>query len=376
MVQVNSNQCYLGLNVVGSFVEIQIPREDETGPETHGIPLPSSPVPHMSVDEEEVPAIDSYREDQQLSSSPAPYISGMVTPSTTPQAKRIKLDVHQDSSPCLQSPTSSLSDETGKIQKSALQPRLIDFCQSFTSDSAAFATPVKKTSDDRGKENVPPETSQLNVVHPTTQVEEQPSATAKDTTANRLQEIEVDAATSDKPIDLPGETLSPQEGDESLPQDEDDAPQEVNFAPSSPSSEVQDEIGNDPEFVDMILTTLATSAISPAPIASFVPFFGPNTTLEQIEDFLRAQTAISEVKRTGKDASGNTLRSTWYYEPSNDTDELRRSRLQQLQKPVRRTKKVHVQYFWRPVHLRSAPSSNGLLENRPKRKARTKKQAK
>lgn len=147
--------------------------------------------------------------------------------------------------------------------------------------------------------------------------------------------------------------------------------------PAFPNGATEDDDGaitNDPEFIDMILTTLATSTISPAPIASIVPYFSPKTSVDQIEDFLRAQTAVSEVKRTGKDAAGRKLQSTWYYEPSDDSDELRRARLQALQKPVRSTKKRHHQYYWQPVHLRTAAPSNGLIDNRPKKKAKSKKQ--
>lgn len=126
--------------------------------------------------------------------------------------------------------------------------------------------------------------------------------------------------------------------------------------------------GPDAEFVDMILTTLASSIVSPAPISHFTPFFPSSTSVDEIEDFLRTIEPVSEVPRLGKDASGVPLRSTWYYEPSRDPDLSRRTRLEVLMKPVRKTRKQHVQYYWKPVHLRAPVPANGLIEKSKRRR--------
>ena len=126
----------------------------------------------------------------------------------------------------------------------------------------------------------------------------------------------------------------------------------------------------DPEFIDMILTSLASSTISPSPLSHLSPFFPSSSSPSEIESFLRSIPCISEVSRVGKDAAGQALRSTWFYEPTLDADRVRRMRLGALMKPVRKTRKQHVQYYWKPVHLKTPVPATGLLPLKRKNKRR------
>lgn len=347
MVQINSQSCELGLNVAGSLVEIEIPKEQDTDRARYDVPLPSSPmfsaanVPsELDSDVHDV-ELERQTIDQITALSPLTSSACMLTPSATPKTKRVKLIVHPDSSPLHTAMTFSSSPGEREVPSATnpLRPRLLNFSQSFTSETPVDAGKILECT---GKENVPPNTgvSATNLSLPSdplysnATLKQTPRPTtpgpiapvnhvttafgAVDTSNPARLEFIVEAPLYCESREL---EASPVEHAEQILEDEDE-------------DEDEEELGPDPEFVDMILMTLATSPISPAPIASFVPFFPPKTTLDRIEVFLRDQPAISEVKRSGKDAAGRALRSTWFYEPSNDSDDLRRVRLASLQKPV------------------------------------------
>lgn len=376
-INLNSDEGRLTLDVAGSLVEIRLPEADTAEPELELMPMPSSPVHELTPELEVMRLInESYKDDQQicesaLTSSPAPCLSGIITPSRTPRTKRIKLLVRPDSSPAPPSPCSNQSSELEIATSSPLQLRDINLSQTFVSEVDRLEACRAKCLDARGKENIPPETEQVGVA-----LVYQDRADHDGLTENsRVDQIVLQNPEEHTMLqDVITQDPTASEAIASIIEAKEEADEEVKAGMSLTDDDNDGAIGTDPEFVDMILTTLATSTISPAPIASFVPFFSPKTSLDQIEDFLRAQTAVSEVKRTGKDASGRKLRSTWYYEPSDDSDVLRRVRLEALQKPVRSTKKRHHQYYWQPVHLRTAAPSSGLIDNKPKKKGRARKQ--
>ena len=122
--------------------------------------------------------------------------------------------------------------------------------------------------------------------------------------------------------------------------------------------------GGREEFADAILTALASSTLSPTPLSYLVPFFPADTPLDEVESFLRSHPAAAEVKRSGKDACGQQLRSQWYYAAERDTDHDRSARLSLLAKPIRSTRKQHKQYYWRPIATAKRVDPTGLVERR------------
>lgn len=130
------------------------------------------------------------------------------------------------------------------------------------------------------------------------------------------------------------------------------------------STALDHDADNREDFTDMILTALASSTLSPTPLSYFVPFFPADTPQTEVEEFLRAQPAAAEVKREGKDASGQQLRSQWYYAPEKDDNHDRSARLALLVKPIRSTRKQHKQYYWRPVASIKRVDPTGLIERK------------
>ncbi|ORY86799.1 hypothetical protein BCR37DRAFT_125796 [Protomyces lactucae-debilis] len=380
--------------------------------------------------------LEMYPNDAEASSPPALPVDGILTPTQSPVRKKqrmLSVDGEEDDSEdemeeaaSPQQDTSiaalAVTDKDTESTSSVLQPRHIDFGKS-RANSLRAPTPPKK-SEHRGKENIPPTeqnsrsmpaSPQQGMVHsPVPAIQSSMSrSTSPSPCIARLEEAAkavfdsldrqdqlceaytaVTKASSPppyteampEPADVPAVLSQPTEIPAVLSQ-----PIEVSAVPPQPTVEapeaqqlehVMDTVGPsaaseqdgaDPEFVDMILTTLASSTLSPTPISYFTPFFPEGTSLDEIEAFLREQSSIAEVERTGKDASGRMLRSEWYYEPSADTDVQRSQRLESLRKPIRGTRKVHHQYFWQPVALRKPLPSSGLIEPKPRKKAKGKK---
>lgn len=94
------------------------------------------------------------------------------------------------------------------------------------------------------------------------------------------------------------------------------------LSPDTNATKPGDEAARD-EFIDMILTALASSPLSPTPLTYLIPFFSPSTTQEDMQSLLRKVECIGQVERQGRDADGKQLRSEWYYAPERTLDPRR-----------------------------------------------------
>ncbi|KTW31364.1 hypothetical protein T552_00009 [Pneumocystis carinii B80] len=114
----------------------------------------------------------------------------------------------------------------------------------------------------------------------------------------------------------------------------------------------------DSNLLDSVLTTLAFSPLSAVPLSTLTCLFPSTFLKEDVEEWLRnAGQFIAEIKREGKDASGKPLENQWYYVPEKDDNEERKANLLPFIKPIRQSRKIHKQYYWKKPRL---PSSNNI----------------
>lgn len=347
LVQIHE-ACDLSLNIAGSIVEIVIPsahHQDERAELAPSSPtFPFSHLDTMIVPECRETMFDSLRHIEPL--SPLPSSTGMVTPSVTPDSKRIRNDERLGSS----SQELSLADlpisQDIVSQSRTLQPRMLNFQMM---DSTLQSLAKKSLGPDvRGKENIPPSPS--NVRPGSVETSLGLLLPASNSPSPDHQELHAD---SESPANenLPTEqdvhtdisSINASEADEFSTEMSTSVQQpRVESRPAEIPEDLDEEIdlsNLDQEFIDMILTVLATSVIHPAPITLLTPFFPPETKVEQIQDFLRTQSCISELKVHNEYSDQQVVTSTWSYDATMDSDVVRRSRLSSLQKPQRNLRK-------------------------------------
>ncbi|EMR08830.1 hypothetical protein PNEG_02617 [Pneumocystis murina B123] len=114
----------------------------------------------------------------------------------------------------------------------------------------------------------------------------------------------------------------------------------------------------DSSLLDSVLTTLAFSPLSAVPLSTLTCLFPSTFLKEDVEKWLRnAGQFIAEIKREGKDASGKPLENQWYYVPEKDDNEERKASLLPFIRPIRQSRKIHKQYYWKKPRL---PTSNNI----------------
>lgn len=402
-MQIQSSLPEIEISMCGTLVKVELPHAQDSQLDESLVPMPSSPVlGETALREDETgmsmpspiqssPAMCAMTSSDAICDtsalSPLPSSTGMLTPGGTPSAQRT-----QDKPK--PSPLVVFADE--EIESAAkaalcttlnaiLQPRKLNFESELNSSTESFES--EKTSFQLpGKENLPP--AKLEIKNPVESSPRVEQSKEQDAAVKNLDELsgetKVTEAASDEITVDSSVIWSAADRTEQQDTAELKASEATITTISTPANDAsidshcttlqadQVEDAVDPEFIDMILSALASAPVSPAPISHIAPFFPPDTATDTIERFLRSVDAICEVERHGKDASGKGLRSTWYYEPHDDGDAARRARLQGRMKPIRTTRKQHVQYYWKPVHLKSPVTSSGLIE-RPKKRVRAKR---
>ncbi|KAL2315356.1 Transcription factor P14E8.02 [Schizosaccharomyces pombe] len=119
-------------------------------------------------------------------------------------------------------------------------------------------------------------------------------------------------------------------------------------------------------LLGLVLDELVFSTTSTTPLPALSHLFPSNMPLQLIQDKLRDLAAkhpyFEEVKRYGTDANGDPLWSEWFYNPDVDDDLERRMRYAPLMRPVRSSRRVHKQYYWKKPRAR--PRSSGHSSRR------------
>ncbi|KTW27815.1 uncharacterized protein T551_02782 [Pneumocystis jirovecii RU7] len=144
----------------------------------------------------------------------------------------------------------------------------------------------------------------------------------------------------------------------------------------------------DSDLLDCVLAILAFSPLSAIPSSTFTHLFPSAFSKEDIEKWLRSVGQfVAEIKREGKDAAGKPLESEWYYIPESiiynfsytfilfnleDDNEGRRARLQPFIKPIRQSRKIHKQYYWKKPKLLTSNNLTTFASLKKKNKKRKK----
>ncbi|KAG4303995.1 hypothetical protein PORY_002648 [Pneumocystis oryctolagi] len=132
--------------------------------------------------------------------------------------------------------------------------------------------------------------------------------------------------------------------------------------------------GSDDNFIDSglldcVLTILTFSPLSAIPSSTLTHLFPSTFSKEDVEEWLRnVGQFIAEIKREGKDASGKLLESEWYYLPEKDDNEERRARLQPFIKPIRQSRKMHKQYYWKKPKMLTLNNMTSTIMKKKNRK--------
>ncbi|CCG81965.1 protein of unknown function [Taphrina deformans PYCC 5710] len=345
MVQLHE-ECEIGLDIAGSLVDIVVPSADPSeeshvlAPSSPGMPASESWSHGFANNETESEEIDQRSISQIEPLSPLPSSTGMVTPGVTPNVERIKVLEPQSSPAHVHEFHLSQPEESPAEEDKALQPRLLNF-QSVSKSSPFREQTGSKGFETREKENIPP--LEIRVEREAT-----PVLTNQPEPVDSVDPItHSTTAALDNLIDeVLAEPTSGQESKSDVQVIKTEAQAPGTSAVSPPheggvvSEEVLDLDNLDQEFIDMILTVLATSVINPAPISLLTPFFPPETKVAEIERFLRTQSCITErvLKNDLAETEASTS-SSWSYHASNDTDPIRRDRLARLQAPQRTLRK-------------------------------------
>lgn len=317
--------CELELDVAGSLVEIETPK-DEAATTDSEVLFPSSPVMQAL----EIPDLNeklALEHDLQAVNiiqplSPLHSATGMMTPSMTPSAKRIRLDTPE---PFLDR-SSDARRQPLDFPEKTLQPRLLKFNDDENLRIPNQALPCVTTEQlHKGKENLPPifaiaaRQEAADKCLPAVQM-------SLDTTPEQSTSVRADC----EPVEVHS-NLEAMTAESASPE----PVTHIETIVGTENEEAFDPEDIDQEFVDMLLTILATSAINPAPLSVLTPFFPAGTSTATITTILRTQACITEHVIKDECSATSQESSTWSYDPTKDSDTLRMSRLSNLQKPQR-----------------------------------------
>ncbi|BFZ61492.1 target of SBF [Saitoella coloradoensis] len=115
---------------------------------------------------------------------------------------------------------------------------------------------------------------------------------------------------------------------------------------SSPLSSPGLTAETDPELPDKIISALVFTAQKSTPLSSLLAELPSHTTAS----FIRSLSPfVAEIPRKGRDASGKRLESEFWYDIDSDPCEERRERFRPFVRGVRGARRVHKQYYWKPV---------------------------
>ncbi|EPX72609.1 uncharacterized protein SOCG_00372 [Schizosaccharomyces octosporus yFS286] len=121
-------------------------------------------------------------------------------------------------------------------------------------------------------------------------------------------------------------------------------------------------------LMGLILDELVFSTTSTTALTVLAHLFPSGMPLAAIQDHLRELAKhypyLKEVRRFGTDANGDPLWSQWYYSPEEDDDEERRQRYAPIMRPVRSSRTVHKQYFWKKPRTRVRSSNHSSRKRR------------
>ncbi|GAO46008.1 hypothetical protein SAICODRAFT_4832 [Saitoella complicata NRRL Y-17804] len=102
----------------------------------------------------------------------------------------------------------------------------------------------------------------------------------------------------------------------------------------------------DPELPDKIISALVFTPQKSTPLSSLLAELPSHTTAS----FIRSLSPfVAEIPRKGRDASGKKLESEFWYDIDSDPCEERQERFRPFVKGVRGARRVHKQYYWKPV---------------------------
>ncbi|WBW73096.1 chromatin binding FHA domain protein Tos4 [Schizosaccharomyces osmophilus] len=121
-------------------------------------------------------------------------------------------------------------------------------------------------------------------------------------------------------------------------------------------------------LMGLILDELVFSTTSTTALTVLAHLFPSGMPLAAVQDHLRElakqYSYLKEVRRFGTDANGDPLWSQWYYNPEEDDDEERRQRYAPIMRPVRSSRRVHKQYFWKKPRTRVRSSNHSSRKRR------------
>ncbi|EPY52814.1 hypothetical protein SPOG_02133 [Schizosaccharomyces cryophilus OY26] len=121
-------------------------------------------------------------------------------------------------------------------------------------------------------------------------------------------------------------------------------------------------------LMGLILDELVFSTTSTTALTVLAHLFPSGMPLAAVQDHLRELAKqypyLKEVRRYGTDANGDPLWSEWFYNPEEDDDDERRQRYAPIMRPVRSSRRVHKQYFWKKPRSRVRSSNNSSRKRR------------